>query len=120
MISGVAVNATVTLEEMASTNSALKTAIALENQCATSTDCNILPVGARACGGPSSFVAYSVKSSNIENIHSLAQLTTQLEQQYNSENSVLSMCFIAMPPSAVCDETKKCVTGPSSYEPDYQ
>ncbi len=120
MISGIAANATVTSEEMASTNSALKAAIALENQCATSTDCNILPVGARACGGPSGFVAYSVKSSNIENIHSLAQLTTQLEQQYNSENSVISICSIVMPSSVVCDETKKCVTGSSSHEPDYQ
>jgi len=116
LISGVVINAKVTQQEMASTNRALKTAIALENQCVTSADCDVLAVGARACGGPSGFFVYSVKSSNVENIRSLAQLTTQLEKQYNTENSVMSICSMAMPPSAVCDETKKCVAGPTSIE----
>jgi hypothetical protein len=105
---------------LAAANNALKTAIALENQCTTSADCSVLPVGARACGGPSGYLAYSAKSSNFQDIQLMAQLTNHLEQQYNLENSVVSICSIVTAPGVACDATKKCVTSSSSSVPDIQ
>jgi len=111
---GIAVNAKVTPEDMASANRALEAAIALENQCETSADCTTVAVGSRACGGPGGYAVYAIKSSNADEIHSLAQLTTKLARQYNSENSVMSICSMARVPRPVCDETNKCVAGPAS------
>jgi len=109
LTSGVAVNAKVTQEEIASVTKALTAAVQLDNQCTTSVDCATAAVGSRACGGPKSYVVYSRKSSNAENIRSLAQMTTTLEQQYNIENSVMSICSMVMAPRAVCDQANRCV-----------
>lgn len=114
LTTGIAFSAKVTEEEISSVNKALTAAIALENQCASQADCTTIAFGSRACGGPGGYAVYSVKSSNGQDIRSLAQLTTKLEQQYNKENSVISICSIVMPPTPVCDETKKCVAGPRS------
>jgi hypothetical protein len=112
--SGVAVNAKVTREEIATASKSLTAAVQLDNQCATSSDCTTAAIGARACGGPSGYVVFAIKSSNIEDIRKLAQLTTSLERQYNKETSVMSICSMVMAPTAVCDETSKCVAGSSS------
>ena len=108
---GIAVNAKVTEEKLVAANLAVTEAIALENQCVTSGDCSTLAIGARACGGPSSYLVYATKSSNAENIRSLAQITVELGHQYNRENSVMSICSMVMPPATLCDETHKCVAG---------
>jgi len=115
---GVALSAKVTREEISSVNRALTTAVQLDNQCATSADCTIAAVGSRACGGPNGYVVYSIKSSNAQDIRSLAQLTTKLEHQYNTENSVISICSMVMPPKPVCDKTKKCAAGSTSSSID--
>ena len=111
-----AVNAKITREQIASVTKALTAAVQLENQCTTSADCATAAVGSRACGGPNSYVVYSTMSSNAENIRSLAQLTTRLEQQYNQENSIMSICSMVMPPTAVCDQSSKCVAS-STFSP---
>jgi len=111
LLSGVAVSAELSQKAISAANQALTTAIQLDNQCATSEDCTTVAVGARACGGPNGYAVYSIKSSNAQDIRLWAQLTTTLEHQYNTENSVMSICSIVIPPEPVCDETKKCVAG---------
>ncbi len=106
--SGIVVNAKVSEEDIASLKQALSTAIQFDNRCTSSADCATVPVGSRACGGPNSYAVYSKLSSNAQAIRSLAQLTTQLEQQYNEENSVISICSLVTSPTPVCDETMIC------------
>lgn len=92
-------------------------AIDQDNQCKLATDCSVVPIGARACGGPGSYAVYSTKSSNVEVIRSAALKTTKLEQQYNAENSLVSICSMAQMPGFACDQTNKCVAvwGSSSF-----
>jgi len=119
LILGVAINAEITEEDIATVNQALATAVQLDNRCAKSTDCTTAAVGSRACGGPNGYIVYSSLSSNVQDIRSLAQLTTKLEREYNADNSVISICSLVMPPKPVCDETQKCVAEskfPSSEE----
>ena len=120
MILGIAVHAEITTEQLAGANNALKAAIALDNKCTTAADCSVIAVGARACGGPSGYLAYATKCSNALDVQLMAQLTNHLEAQYNLENSVVSICSIVMPPGVACDATKKCVTSSSSSTPDIQ
>ncbi|CAF0736987.1 unnamed protein product [Rotaria sp. Silwood1] len=108
---GVAVNAKVTREEIATVNKELRAAIRVDNRCTTSTDCTAAPTGSRACGGPNGYVVYSIRSSNAENIRLLAQKTVQLEKEYNLENSVMSICSMVMPPTVVCDQAQECAAG---------
>ncbi|UJR33633.1 hypothetical protein I4U23_021068 [Adineta vaga] len=112
---GVAVNAKVTRPQITAIVNSLNAAVQLDNKCKTSADCAAAAVGARACGGPNSYVVYSRKSSNADDIISLAKLSTELEQKYNMENSVMSICMMAIPPSAVCTENK--CTASSSFSP---
>ncbi|CAF2475299.1 unnamed protein product [Rotaria sp. Silwood2] len=111
---GVAVNAKVTREEIAAAHRDLTEAVQVDNQCVTSMDCVAVPTGSRACGGPNGYVIYAIKSSNAEKIRLLAQKTVQLERQYNLENSVISICSMVMPPSVLCNQANKCVSGSTS------
>ena len=100
------------MNQITSANKALTAAIAEDNRCDSSADCAVVPTGARACGGPSSYAVYSTKSANVALIQTLAQATVKLEQQYNRENSIISICSIARPPGAACNQGKTCT--PSS------
>ncbi|CAF0726440.1 unnamed protein product [Adineta ricciae] len=86
LLLGIAVNAKVSRQELTAVIKSLETAVQLDNKCQTSADCSVVGVGSRACGGPKSYVAYSINSSNADDIRSLAQLSTELERQYNAEN----------------------------------
>ena len=107
----VAANATVTLQQIALANKALEAAIAESNQCDSSADCAAIPTGARGCGGPSSYAVYSTKTANVELIQKLAQVTVELEQQYNTEQSIVSICSTVEAPTTVCDQTNICISG---------
>jgi len=106
----------VTRQQILTANKALTAAIEVENECTVDEECAILPVGSRACGGPSSYVAYSLTSSNQDEIHSLSTLTTSLEKKYNHQNGIMSMCMILPEPTAVCDASHQCVTQSSEDE----
>lgn len=92
----------------------LTAAIELENECTVASECTVLPIGARACGGPGGYTAYAISSSNSDEIHSLAQLTTTLQRKYNEQNQIMSICSIVPQPSAICNASHKCVTGPAN------
>lgn len=102
-------NAKLTREDLAIINSALNTVVQLSNQCDTSADCQTEPIGARACGGPGGYIVYSANSCFVEYILSLAKLTRILENQYNVENSVISICSIAQRPVPVCSKNQTCI-----------
>lgn len=101
----------VTRIELANANQALMTAIEAENSCTTSADCATVPVGARACGGPGGYAVYATKSSNAQQIKSLATVTAKLERQFNEENGVISICSIVAEPTVQCNENKCVAAG---------
>ncbi|CAF0951276.1 unnamed protein product [Rotaria sordida] len=111
---GVAVNAKVSREQIADAHKELAAVVQADNKCTTPADCTTEPTGSRACGGPNGYIVYSVKSSNAENIRLLAQKTVKLERLYNSDNSVMSICSMVMPPTVVCDQANKCAAGSTS------
>ncbi|CAF0726067.1 unnamed protein product [Adineta steineri] len=115
---GVAVNAKITQEDITAIKESLTAAVQADNQCTTAADCTAAAVGSRACGGPSSYVVYSAECANAEQISSLIQLATRLEKQFNTENEMMSICSMIMPPKALCVANKcKAAAAFESFEP---
>ena len=69
-------------------------------------DLNSIAYGARGCGGPVGFLAYST-SINVSEFEKLIAEYTQLEKDYNKKWAVVSTCeLIAAPKSVTCENGK--------------
>lgn len=77
-----------------------------ELQCQTDQDCMAIPVGNKACGGPSDYIIASKVNQNINEIQTLARLSEDKEHIYNVENRIISNCMIEMPPKTACAKSK--------------
>ncbi len=70
--------------------------------CDNSSQCKVLAVGSRACGGPSKYVVYSTKTADATEVKKLAQEITTLEQQFNALNDMMSICQHLSAPGTQC------------------
>ncbi|GAA60961.1 hypothetical protein P20652_2833 [Pseudoalteromonas sp. BSi20652] len=97
----------VSIEDIKTAKAELNTLIT-DKQCDTSTQCRVIAVGSRACGGPSSFVVYSTNAASEEQVTILGEKITKLESNYNSQKGMMSICQHLTTPSTQCVENK-CV-----------
>jgi hypothetical protein len=72
-------------------------------QCETVADCVSMPMGSRACGGPTSFVVTSNMNPSLEAVAASVALVTQAEKDANLKFPVFSICSIKTPPPLACD-----------------
>jgi hypothetical protein len=70
--------------------------------CHASKDCRLLPVGDRACGGPSSYAATSKNNPELSKIESLNRDIKQDEKEFNRRYRVISICEVEPTPEVVC------------------
>lgn len=82
--------------------------VSADKSCDTNTQCKVIAVGARACGGPSSYLVYSTKSANEKQVMQLADQITKLERAFNKQNQMMSICQHLIEPATQCVENK-CV-----------
>ncbi|MBH0058045.1 hypothetical protein I6F65_13855 [Pseudoalteromonas sp. SWXJZ94C] len=102
----------VSLNDIKTTKSELNTLIT-DTQCDTNTQCKVSPVGSRACGGPSSYIVYSTKTTTEKEVSALSKKITMLESNYNEQKGMMSTCQHLTAPSTQCVENK-CVKLESS------
>ncbi|CAF0781824.1 unnamed protein product [Didymodactylos carnosus] len=76
--------------------------------CQSSSDCFVQPTGARTCGGPNGYLILSHLNKQVTTIIQLAKQTETLEQQYNQQTHIISICSIAIPPTVSCTN-QQCV-----------
>ena len=93
-------------------------ALTADPQCDNSAQCKVTPVGSRACGGPSSYLVYSNKIADEQEVELLSKKITTLESQFNAENAMVSICQHLTAPETQCVENK-CVKLDSSAESVY-
>jgi hypothetical protein len=67
-------------------------------------------VGAKACGGPTGYRAYSGKTVSTTSVEALAQQERDLAAQAAGDSHQVSPCFMLADPGARCQQNK-CVTG---------
>jgi hypothetical protein len=70
--------------------------------CKTDAQCRTLPLGARACGGPDAYLAWSVLGTDEAALRRAADRYGQWQAQEQARRSTMSICMIELDPGAVC------------------
>ena len=81
--------------------------LAETSACGEAYNCYSVGIGAKPCGG---FWEYVIYSNSIDVVSFLAKIETlnELEKTYNEKYSIISDCYIAMPPSSITCVDGKC------------
>lgn len=74
--------------------------------CDSDTQCQSMPIGAMACGGPSNYLPYSTLDTDVATLQQLAQQHQTLSQQLLQGQ--IGICIVPMEPQLSCVE-KRCV-----------
>ena len=96
---------------LASVDAQLETTLGNASACTVDTECHSVAVGAKACGGPTSYRAYSSRNVSSASVDALAQQQRDLAAQAARESHQVSTCYMLADPGAHCQQNK-CVTGP--------
>ena len=74
--------------------------IVAEGSCEKATECDFIPVGDKACGGPSGYIIFS-EDINLEKLEEIADEYTNLERTYNQKFGIISDCSLTRPPQNI-------------------
>jgi hypothetical protein len=99
-----------TATTLAAADAKLDSALAGASVCTVDTECHAVAVGAKACGGPTGYRAYSSKTVSQADMEALAQHERDIAAQAARESHEVSTCFMLADPGARCVQ-HKCVTG---------
>ena len=97
---------------LAAVDAQLETTLGSASSCTADTECHSVAVGAKACGGPTGFRAYSSKTVSTASVEALAQHERDLAAEAARASHQVSPCFMLADPGAHC-EKNKCATGPA-------
>jgi len=78
--------------------------------CSAPDECRTVPVGGKACGGPTGYRAYSAKAADPAAVEALAREEHELAMKAARDSGRVSNCMIQADPGARCVQNK-CVTG---------
>lgn len=70
--------------------------------CSGDQQCQVLPVGARACGGPASYLAWSSANTDGARLQALAERHKIEQQADNMATGRISTCIAIAPPAVAC------------------
>lgn len=92
--------------------------------CTTDAQCRTLALGARACGGPDSFVAWSVRGTDQAALRRAAARYTEWQAQEQARRGTVSICMVETDPGAVCSKPGtaepagggRCVLNPAAAQ----
>ncbi|MED5619340.1 hypothetical protein [Ideonella sp. BN130291] len=76
--------------------------------CKEDAECRTLPVGAKACGGPSGYIAWSATQSDGALLERLAREHAKAESARNARSGMVSNCMMESDPGARC-VAQRCV-----------
>jgi hypothetical protein len=71
--------------------------------CTSDGECRVLPMGALACGGPSSFVPYSIRATDEAALGRLSADHQALSAEQLKERAAVGTCIALQVPAAYCE-----------------
>jgi hypothetical protein len=77
-------------------------AIGRDAACTSDQQCRTVPVGAKACGGPQSYLAYSTAKTDPEQAKALAERYRKEREAHNLASGQASDCRFLPDPGAQC------------------
>lgn len=87
-----------------------------EAACDNQGQCHAIGVGAKACGGPGGYLAWSDKTTDANALRSAVEAQARAQVEENKSSGLLSNCMVVPEPPAVCrprasDGKKTCQLG---------
>ena len=76
--------------------------------CDSTQQCHTLAIGAKACGGPERYLAWSSKEHDGKKLKALAQAQAEASRKQQQADGMMSTCSIVTDPGATC-EAGRCV-----------
>ena len=76
--------------------------------CRESADCATVGIGARSCGGPEQYLAYSVRDTPAPALRQAAQNYAGLRKKQLEERGEMSTCELLPDPGAQCSAAGQC------------
>lgn len=76
--------------------------------CDAPQQCQTIAIGAKACGGPERYLAWSNKSSDGKQLTALAQAQAEASRKLRQSDGMMSTCAIVTDPGATC-EAGRCM-----------
>jgi len=96
--------------DLAAVESQLDATLGRASACTADAECRSVAVGAKACGGPTGYRAYSSRTASPDSVEALAQHERELAAAQAKASHQVSPCFMLADPGARCQQNK-CVTG---------
>lgn len=75
-----------------------------DKSCQQSTQCKVLPVGHRPCGGPEQYIVYSSKSTDEKLLAITNDRYKKLKQEQQQRLGLRSTCQLVPEPVAACQQ----------------
>ncbi len=76
--------------------------------CDSTQQCQTIAIGAKACGGPERYLAWSSKDNDGKQLKALAQAQADASRKQQQADGMMSTCSIVTDPGATC-EAGRCV-----------
>lgn len=73
-----------------------------DRSCNSDSECHSIGVGAKSCGGPENYIAWSSKNNNGAKLKSLVELHSSARRADNNSQGTMSTCIAISDPGAVC------------------
>lgn len=80
-------------------------------RCDSDGQCRTIGVGAKACGGPERYLAWSSKDGDGSRLKALVRQHAELRRQEDAESGMMSTCNLIPDPGATC-QAGQCVLRP--------
>ena len=80
-------------------------------RCDIPDECHTIGVGAKACGGPERYVAWSSKDNDGKRLKELVAEHAALRRLQDASSGMMSNCAVVPDPGATC-QANKCVLRP--------
>jgi hypothetical protein len=87
-------------------------AIAKTTGCSSVSACRTAPVGAKACGGPRSYIVYCAASTDTTALFRKLRELETAEKAYNKKSGMMSTCEFRLPPKTVLNG-ERCTEAPA-------
>ncbi|WP_300756540.1 hypothetical protein [Janthinobacterium sp.] len=70
--------------------------------CDSTAQCQTIAIGAKSCGGPESYLAWSSKNNDGKKLKALAYAQAEAQRRQQQNDGMLSTCSIITDPGASC------------------
>jgi hypothetical protein len=74
-------------------------ALAKTSGCSSASQCRTAPIGAKACGGPRTYVAYCAATTDSVALYRKLGELSAAEKEYNKSTGMMSTCEFRLPPA---------------------